>query len=121
MSLGDAVDNPAILNKTLNHPVIIAGTRNALIHATLAQIVVAIVTDIAVVVHIRDGDIAAIAVHRVVVHVCLQRCTRAVTVRTKGSTALLSEIGKLGVPSVTGSSSFGDGNALAIWAGSNWD
>lgn len=69
MSLGDTVDNLAVLDEALDHPVVLASARDALIHASLAQIVVTIVADIAVVMHVGNGHVAAVAVHRVVVHV----------------------------------------------------
>ena len=63
--LSGAVDNSAVLDKTLDHPVIIATTGNTIINASLAEIEVAIVTGAAVVVCIGGRNLAVIAVDRV--------------------------------------------------------
>jgi hypothetical protein len=62
-ALGGAVDNAAVLDKALDHPV--AGSRavNARINASRAEVVVAAIADAAVEVFVLHGMVAVVAVH----------------------------------------------------------
>ena len=63
--LSGASDNLAILDETLDHPVTLAATQNAVINAALAQIVVTVITGAAMVVLVRYWPVTIVAVNRV--------------------------------------------------------
>ena len=62
-TLGGAVDDTAVLDEALYHPVGRAGAVDAGVDARLAQVVVAVVTNAAVVVLIFHGHVAVVAIH----------------------------------------------------------
>jgi hypothetical protein len=64
-SLGGAVDDLAVLDETLNHPVILTAAVDAAIDAFLAKVKIALVTGAAVVMLIWDRKVAVVAVDRV--------------------------------------------------------
>jgi hypothetical protein len=59
--LGRAVDDLSVLNKTLNHPVILAAAKDAPIDTGLAEIIVAIIAGTAMIVLIWDRFTAVVA------------------------------------------------------------
>jgi hypothetical protein len=62
-ALGGAVDNGAVLNKALDHPVACAGTVNANVDTSRAKIVVAAIADAAVEVLVFHGVVAVVAIY----------------------------------------------------------
>jgi hypothetical protein len=62
-TLGGAVDDAAVLDEALDHPVARAGAVNAGVDARLAQVVVAVVADAAVVVLVFQGHVAVVSIH----------------------------------------------------------
>lgn len=62
-ALRGAVDNVAVLNKTLDHPMAVSRAVNAGVHTSRAEIVVSVVTDAAVEVLVIHWVVAIVAVY----------------------------------------------------------
>jgi hypothetical protein len=62
-TLGGAVDDASVLDEALDHPVARAGAVDAGVDARLAQVVVAVVADAAMVVLVFQGHVAVVAIH----------------------------------------------------------
>ena len=63
-TLGNAGDNFAVSDEALDQPVILAGTKLAIVDTDLAQVIVPAIADAAVVMYVGHGDIANITVDR---------------------------------------------------------
>jgi limonene-1,2-epoxide hydrolase len=62
-ALGGAVDDAAVLDETLNHPVSASGAVNTVVYAGRAEIVIAAIAYAAVEVLVLHGLVAVVAVH----------------------------------------------------------
>lgn len=97
--LSCAIDDLAVLDKALDHPVTLAIADNAIANTGLAKIKVSLITGAAMVMLIRNGSIAVVTVDREDAG-CWGRHT---TVVSKRLLTVMANISKLGKPGITSS------------------
>jgi len=106
--LSSTVDDLAILNETLDQPVVITSTDNPTANTALAEIKVTIIADAAVIVYVWDGIVAIVAVDRVYAHGWA--CCLCHGILPESRLAIGREAGNISKPLIT-----------SAWAPSDWD
>jgi hypothetical protein len=107
--LGRAVDDLSVLNKTLNHPVVLTTAKNPLIDTGLTEVKVAIIAGTAMIVLIWNRFTAVVAVNGEYADSGSSRCSCSCA----GLLAFIRQSGQLCKPLVSSGSTTGNWNLSA--------